>query len=216
MTTPALRVLAALRAGAHPVVRPRSAVVHLHRGPMTPSGRLIPRAGRTVCRARTGRLHVLEVTPGGAVELGGRRFCRRCTTALPPALGSDVKQLITRDDWATAYGHLVVDDLALAASWSRTVAETYTVATVASIVLGGMPHTQAVDRVVLARRRVLAAAERTPEEIAAVQRDRETQQHNDALIAAGRRRDAAINRAVERRSRGGYLMPHERDLLDTA
>lgn len=219
--SPALRTLAALRAGAHLVGRP-TGVAHIYQGALTPSGRYVPSKAATVCRAATRRLTVLE----GAAALGpGRRVCRRCQVLLPPSLGVETgKQLTTRDEWSAAYAHLTVGDLVLAAAWCRTVEETHQVGYVTTLVHGPQPFRQpavgAEGRAlfdlhsrVLFRRRQLVAAARTPEEIEEARRRAEDQAEDDARIQAARRRQVAIDQAVDRRNRGGYLTPHERQLV---
>ena len=62
----------------------------------------------------------------------------------------------------------------------------------------------------------LVAAERTPEEREAAQQMRETQALNDALAERQRRRAAAVENSLDRKRRGGYLAPHERELIKSA
>lgn len=219
--SPALRTIAALRAGGHLVGRP-SGVAHIYSGPLTPSGRFVPSKAATVCRAATRRLTVLE----GAAALGpGRRVCRRCQVLLPPALGVETgKQLATRDEWAAAYAHLTISDLVLAAAWCRTVEETHQVGYVTTLVHGPQPFRQPavgaegrdlfdLHARVLFRRRQLVAAARTPEEIQAARWAAEDRAEEDARILASRRQQVAIAKAVDRRTRGQYLTPHERQLI---
>lgn len=219
--SPALRTLAALRGAAHLVGRP-TGVAHVYVGPLTPSGRFVPSKAATVCRAATRRLQVLEA---GASALGrGRRVCRRCQVLLPPALGVEVPQLVTRDDWVAAYSNLTISDLVLAAAWCRTVEETHQVGYVTSVVHGQQPIRQPAEGSparalydlharILYRRRQLLIAARTPEEVAEMRARQAEQIETHAQILAGRRAQQAIDRAHERRRRGEYLTPRERQLV---
>ena len=210
--SPALRVLAAVRSGAHLAGRPRG-VVHLYSGPLTRSGRFVPAAGLTVCRAATRRLTVVEPPlPSKAPDLGGRRFCRRCTAALPPSLGVAVQQPVSRDDWAAAYGHLTVDDLVLAARWTQSTGECHQVGLVASIVLGPQGK-RPVDDAIKARRPKLVAAERTEQERAENHARRDAADAEHARIIRADREDRRRSRIHERRRHGGYLTPWERQLI---
>lgn len=225
-----LRILAALHAGAQLVHRPRG-VVHLYAGPLTPSGRFAAAAGRTVCRARTRRLAVLD-RPGGTVELGGRRFCRRCTAALPPVLGAVVQHPVSRDDWQAAYGALTLDDFETALAWSgcgraasledwaAAAAGTHTLGYLLSVVHGPQPFRRPTDAhgarlydlhaaIVTARHRFAANA-RTPEEREANRRQAEDLAAQTRLALRAHRRADAVARAQDRR---GYRTPYERQLL---
>lgn len=66
------------------VARP-AGVAHIYTGPLTPSGRHVPRSARTVCRARTRQLHVLTL-PERWTSLDSTsaspRMCARCTARL--------------------------------------------------------------------------------------------------------------------------------------
>lgn len=206
----AVRVVAAVADGAHLAHRP-TGVVHIVSGPLTPSGRFAAAGARTAChpRTRTRRLSVIERL-GGTFDLHGRRFCRRCTAALC----QDTPRLVSRDDWQASFGHLTAHDLLQAAAWTRTVAECHQVGYLASVVLGP-GNTRQADQLLARRRNVLARAERTPEEVEAAAARREAQQLEDARVLAARTATARLNRALDRRTRGAYLMPHERELLDT-
>jgi len=211
---PALRLVAALRAGAHLVARPRSGVAHLYRGPVT-SGCRVPRGRRVVCGARTRTLTVVELLP--------RRWCRRCNTLTRPAA-----ELRTRDDWFTAFGHLAVTDVHAAALWSRTVDETHQVGMVARMLYGGKPTVAVARRAGLTterrellnlheaiegRRRFLATRERTEEERAAIAAGHEAEEHDRARLSKSRRDEAATTRAVDLAATGHYLTPWERAAL---
>ncbi|SDC44905.1 hypothetical protein [Nocardioides lianchengensis] len=217
-----LRVVAAARAGAHVVARPRG-VVHLApAGPLTPSGSALPRAARTVCRARTGRLYLF--TPGVVGVPGeGRRFCRRCTAMLPISLGSDVEHLRTRDDDLLAYGHLTVADFTVAAVWCRTVEETHQVGRIALVVLGSTPVRRPADRdspsyalwtfeqALFDRRRALAVRALSPEELAAREAERDHQALVDDLARRGRARGRRLDRLHDMANQGRYLTRSERE-----
>lgn len=215
-----LRLVAAVRAGALLVARPRGVVHVAAAGPLTPSGRALPRASRTVCRGRTGRLYLF--TPGVTGVAGsGRRFCRRCTAALPVSLGTAVDELRTRDHDIAAYGHLTADDLTIAASWCRTVEETHQVGRIGLIVLGPAPIRRdtpvaAFESTLIARRKSLAAAALSPEEREAAVAAREADVAKSARVNAGRAKQAVIDRITDRANRGHYLLPHERELRDSA
>lgn len=98
-------------AGPTAVLAARPAgVLHVYTGPLTPSGRFIPRVARTVCRARTRRL---TVTTDASSLL--RRVCIRCATSLRAAKPRD-RQLATRAGYKTRFhgltGHQLVAALA--------------------------------------------------------------------------------------------------------
>jgi len=141
------------------------------------------------------------------------------------SLGTDVHQVVTRDDRVTAYGHLSIQDLRLAAAWTRTVDETYAVATIASTVHGHCNPTAirrrpdagpARDRYdleveLIARRDKLRTAELSPDEIHAARTRREMQ--NDETERARLSRIDAHRTAQhqDRINNGRYTTPWERD-----
>ncbi|HSV37509.1 MAG TPA: hypothetical protein VLI04_02010 [Nocardioidaceae bacterium] len=222
--TPALRVLAAIHSGAVLVARPRG-VVHVHPGGLTRSGRSVPATGRPFCGVNSRRLRVLA-TSGAEIPaaLTGRRFCRSCTTRLPARLGS-VVELVTREDREVAFGDLTVADLHLAGVWCRTPDETYQVQSLLMLVHGPKPirPTSASSRELLAaydavkaRRDQLVEQARTDDEIAATRATQEAVAHNRALVEKNRRREVAIEKAAEVALAGGYVLPHQRDLLNSA
>lgn len=217
-----LRLVAAVRAGAHLVARPRG-VVHLApAGPLTPSGSALPRSARTVCRGRTGRLYVFTSGVSG-VQASGRRFCRRCTASLPVSLGSGVERLQARADDESAYGHLTIEDFTTAAAWCRTVAETHQVGRIALVVHGSSPTRQPADQsspaygmwvfeqTLLARRRSLTARSLTPEELDAATAKREQKTFNDDLARRARSRAAHLDRLHHMANQGRYLTAVERN-----
>lgn len=216
-----LRIVAATRAGAMLATRPRSQVVHLvPPGPLTPSGRFLPRAARTVCRGRTGRLHLLPADVSG-VGRAGRRFCRRCTAVLPTSLGTTVSTIHTRDAIETAFAHLQLPDLVVANAWARTVAESYQVGTVASVVLGPAPFRRPtaegaarqrwqLERSILARRDRLRQAERTAEQREADQRIRDAEADDRRRTTEAARTEAAREADDYRRRHGRYRTPWDK------
>lgn len=219
-----LRVVAALAAGARPAARRRSRVVHLYIGRPSRTGRFASVTGRCLCGVRTLRLPLLERT-SWVLDLGGRRFCRRCTSLLPTSLGTDVHRLAGAEDRKAAYGHLTIQDLRLAAAWTRTVDETYAVATIASTVHGPC-HPSAMKRPttpgdaqdrydleveILARRDKLRAAERTPDEIHAARTRREMQAAETERVRLDRLRDQQTATHHQRIRDGRYTTAWERE-----
>lgn len=228
MIAPALRLVAAISDGARLVARPRSSVLHVYRGPLTPSGRWVPRAGRTVCGARTRRLSVLE-RASLALDSGDRRVCLRCEAAMPDAMGRAMTvDVESRDAMAAAYDGLTPALLRWAGSRCVTSSESHQIGRVASIVLSEKPANAPALRspaqvdlaamwdTIYARRRRLEDDERSPEEREGRARAVEADRDRDARIADGRSKAAQLNRAIDRRTRGQYLMPHERKLLASA
>lgn len=233
MIPASIRVLAAVRAGAQLVHRPRG-VVHLYAGPLTPSGRFAAAAGRTVCRTRTRRLSVLEQARG-PLELDGRRFCRRCTAALPPVLGAVVQTPVTREEWASTYAALTLDDFATALAWAgcgrdaapddwrRAAAATYTLGYLLSVVHGPKPFRRPADdtgaRVfdlhtgIDRARRVFERNALAPEEREAAARAREAEDLDRLRVQRGRAREDRRARLIDRRNRGSYLTTWERHFL---
>lgn len=106
--------------GSHVVGRP-SGVAHVYVGPLTPSGRWVPRSGRAVCKTRTRRLAVLE-RDGSPLDPAARRLCGRCSACLSPR--RQVEQLpVTREEWLARFGSLSPFDLAVDAFMAETVEE---------------------------------------------------------------------------------------------
>lgn len=220
--------LAIVSRGGLLVGRP-AGVAHVYAGPLTPSGRWVPRGGRTACCAHTRRLAVLvdpkvtAVPPVAALGSesfrAGRRVCARCLTHLARTA---TPLPVSRDGLIAAYGHLTVDQLRAANALTVTVDESSVVGRVAMAVAGPAGCSPApaaewkrLDDEINVRRRALASAARTPDEIAAAQRDREAGEHNDALAVAGRKRAARLERLQGRAARGQYLTASERALLAT-
>lgn len=228
MIAPALRLVAAVRGGAHLTYRPGSRVLHVYRGPLTRSGRWVPRAGRTVCGARTRQLSVLE-RASLALDSGDRRVCLRCEAAMPDAMGRAVTVDVgSRDAMKAAYDGLTPALLRWAGARCLTSSESHQIGRVASIVLGEKPANAPALRSaaqaelaamwdeIYAHRRHLVDAERTPDERAARDHVKQARRDLEQRIAAQRSKDAQRNRALDRRSRSQYLTPHERELLASA
>lgn len=136
-------------------------------------------------------------------------------------------RLVSRDDFAAVFAGLTVELLLQAAvwtgrrdgaspeEWAAAVEETHQIGYVASVVLGYQAAAP-VEDVLIPRRNRFRTRALTDEQRAANVRAREAEAHNAALMAAGRRRDAQLARAVDRKTRGQYLMPHERELLNSS
>lgn len=116
-----LALLRAAGESAQLVARPRG-VAHVYVGPLTPSGRYVPRTGRTVCRARTRRLSVLESTPV-ALDPTGKPACRLCTARLAHVPRQGEAGPTSRDQVLTAYDGITAFDLAIDAFMAETPAE---------------------------------------------------------------------------------------------
>lgn len=219
MTTiaPALRLLTAVRNNAVLVARPRG-VVHVHDGQLTRTRTAVPAAARPFCGTRTRRLRVVATTTAevAAAVAGGRRFCRSCTTRLPARLGGDAVELGTRDGWMEVFADLTQEDLFLAAAWCLTVDETHQVQRTVQMLFGSRHQAPELHRAVEQRRADIVARSRTPEEIAAAAAAREAELANRRQGEKTRRREIAIARATDHALRGSYLLPHERQVLDSA
>lgn len=223
MTTGALglRVVAALAAGARPAARRRSPVVHLYIGSPSRSARFASAAGRVLCGVRTLRLPLLE---GGSstFDLGGRRFCRRCTSLLPTSLGTDVHRLVARTDIEIAYGHLSLPDLATAAAWTRTVDETHQVGRVLSVVLGApqLYGTRGVyEQRVFDVHQALIQRRSDMNAIASAEENRQVREDEAAdrrQTRVSRSKAAARERATERQRAGLYVTARDKELLNSA
>lgn len=103
------------------VARPGSHVMHVYAGPLTPSGRFVPRSGRTACRAHTSRLSVLNPSAASSLAPTGRRMCARCsarlagpvpsTGALTPSKGRAEQQHLSREQLRARYVDVTPADL---------------------------------------------------------------------------------------------------------
>lgn len=215
MTAVAIRLVAHLRAGHVLAARPRG-VAHVYGGPLTRSGRP---AGRPLCGRRFRRLTVLDGPHALGKAQQGYRVCRGCTRSMLPTPGW-VRPLVSREDFIEAFGHLELEDLALAARWTRTVDETYGVGFLASYLFGPAGEHpapaadwQQLERLIVDRRRYLANRERTPEEQAALAARREADLAETAAIRQRAIRERRIDVAIYRRDHAKYLTPAERELL---
>lgn len=237
--------LAVARIHGHLVVRPGSDVFHVYSGPLTPSGRWVPRAGRTVARCRTRRLLVLERV-GSSLDLADRRWCARCAARLTSLMGR-AAQPVGRDERLVFWGGVTLGDLVTAMTLAQSVDELSAVDSVLMAQFPGIPNTRPLDvdhprrrrpgmrltpeqaaRLPLLqamfdmhdqlnrRRRDLVAAARTAEEREANLRVREDEADARRQSAVSRRRAVARERAIERHLAGDYLTPWERALVDTA
>lgn len=127
MTPLGLRTAAG--AGAHLVARP-SGVLHAYRGPLTPSGRRVPRAGRAVCNVRARTLTAVSLP---AVE--SRRVCGRCAARLTSTPTCEPGSLPRSEAWAL-FADVTPFDLAVDAWRCRTVADIDRLEWVALLVVG--------------------------------------------------------------------------------
>jgi hypothetical protein len=221
----ALTLVSAVRLGAKLVTR-RRGVAHVYQGPLTRSGRFVPTGREVVCGARTARLSVLL---DGLDGLGtdGLRLCRRCAPllkAFPPDSPYAGRVLVTFDDKAAAFAHLTALDFARAALWCRTVEETHQVGMLMGLVLGPAPLRKPeggaaltrwiADRALIKKRDQLRNREMSAEERAEQAARREAENDERIRLREARARQARLDRAQARASRGQYLMPHERELLE--
>lgn len=132
-SAPVQLLSAATAREAHLVARKRG-VVHLYTGPLTPSGRYVPRAGRTACNVRTRRLTVLPRTVALDLASPSLRACGRCSARLSRLSGR--AEHISRDAAITRYGHLTAFDLALWAYLAVSEADVELVAWLGLLLLG--------------------------------------------------------------------------------
>lgn len=214
--------LAAARMHAVLVTRPGSDVFHVYAGPLTPSGRFVPRAARTVCTARTRRLSVLERV-GAVLDLAGRRVCGRCSARLSAFARRAEQPPVNRDLEAAYWQGVGLGDLVVALALTTTTAEAYTVSRVARMVADAQPGVpgvreayRALDQKINRRLDRLRAAELSPEEREAAAARREAEADDAARAIAARQKAAAMDRAVDRRNAGLYLTPWERALLPSS
>jgi hypothetical protein len=139
--------------GAVLAARP-TGVAHVYTGPLTPSGRFIPRAGQAVCRARTRQLRVVPTPPGWSTlqcsQAGARRLprlCARCSTCLsrrvpsPHGAASPVgRQVEQHPTSRAAYRHRFADltpaDLWVAAQLATTPEELAAVGHLSLVLFG--------------------------------------------------------------------------------
>lgn len=126
----------------HLVSRPHG-VTHAYVGPLTPSGRRVPRSGRTVCRAHTRSLYVLPELPsqGSVTTVSGGprgRVCARCSARLLPRgeAAYRAEQPASRHEWVDTYSRLTPFDLAVDAYMATTAAEVDRVEFLAVLLVG--------------------------------------------------------------------------------
>ncbi len=156
----------------------------------------------------------------GLLDDSGQRVCDRCVTRLA-SLSGRVTRPVNRDQHLAHYRGLTPSDLAIAVRMCRTVDETHRVGFVLALLHGPTPVRRPVEPsvrqavfdlnagIVAARRRLTAAA-RTPEEIELARQAREVQAHNDALVEKGRRKARRLDRLTEYQHQGRYLTSSER------
>jgi hypothetical protein len=116
------------------VCRPRG-VLHAYVGPLTRSGRYIPRAARPTCGVRTRALRVIPHS-----EVRRLRVCVRCTARL---LRSPARETghPTRGELLEAYAGVTAFDLALDAWRAETVGDVERVEHLALLLIG-LPATK--------------------------------------------------------------------------
>lgn len=112
---------------AHMVARPGGRA-HVYTGPLTRSGRYVPRSARALCRAHTRRLEVLDGQPQMSSTLDPRepspRVCARCSARLAlRSRGRAEQQPTTRSGFLGRYADLTKADVAFALELARTPAE---------------------------------------------------------------------------------------------
>lgn len=83
-------------------------VLHAYTGPLTPSGRRVPRAGRTACHAHTRPLGVVPLS-----EVGFRRVCLRCTARLTSSLPGEAGRPLARGHALALHADVTPFDLAV-------------------------------------------------------------------------------------------------------
>lgn len=198
----------------HLVARP-AGVVHAYVGPLTPSGRHVPRAGRTVCRAHTRRLHVLERTTVtlGRRESSGPQVCARCSARLTlPRVTGGPSTIPTRDDALRTYADTTAFDLAVQAWMAETPEDLERVEWLALLVVGfpacatepvvspgGKVTGPLDDHITRARARV--GAHRGSKHLADVARE-----NREIAVAAGKAtRHAAWKERQDRITRLGFV-----------
>lgn len=116
------------------VSRPRG-VPHVYVGPLTPSGRLVPRAGRAVCRARTRRLTVLPSERRSSLDpCGPSRVCARCSACL--SRDGQAEPLTSRAAYLEEHSGATKADVAFALELATTVAEVDAAAHLSLVLFG--------------------------------------------------------------------------------
>lgn len=123
-----LGLRAAAGVGAHMVSRPRG-VLHAYVGPLTPSGRRVPRAGRAVCKSRTRTLTVVPLA-----TVGARPVCGACVVRLANLPGGTGH--LDRSQVRALYADVTPFDLAVDAWRAQSVADVERLELVALAVVG--------------------------------------------------------------------------------
>lgn len=103
--------------GAHLAARP-TGVTHVYVGPLTRSGKSLPRASRPVCRAHTRRLTVVTYSD----RVGLHRVCARCAACLVTDRARRAA-LRTRRQYRTRFAGLTGRQLVAALEDARTTVE---------------------------------------------------------------------------------------------
>lgn len=124
--------------GSRLVARP-TGVAHVYTGPLTPSGRYVPRGRRTVCRARTRRLAVLPVERSSTLAAHGSslpRLCARCSACLAPVNTGQAEPPVSRDDYRRVYAGTDPFELIIAARLAETPDELAAVGHLSLVLFG--------------------------------------------------------------------------------
>jgi len=187
------------------VARP-TGVAHVYTGPLTPSGRSIPRSGRPACRAWTRRLYVLSPA-GDVADADPRGLCTRCVTCLA-VLPRPAGQVTSRSDYLATYGHVTAGDLAADAVTATTAEEIDTVGHLSLLVVGHQASNAAGLTQLLARHRFRVAGS-TSEAAAGRARAAEAaaaaveQRKANAREVRERREDQVARIGINNATRGG-------------
>lgn len=203
------------------VARPSSPVFHVYAGPLTQSGRFVPRASRPVCGARTRRLVVVE-RAGACLDTGGRRVCERCSVRLS-AIARRAEQPPLNHDQAVVFwkaAKVTLGDLAVAITLAGSVAETHSIGLALGQVFPPPPARRPatgfgvalfdIHGALLTRRDDLRAAERTPDEIHAARTRREMQADEAERQRVAQTRAYQHARHEDRLNAGQYTTAWER------
>jgi hypothetical protein len=133
--------------GSRLVARP-TGVAHVYTGPLTPSGRFVPRNRRTVCRAHTRRLAVLPVERTSTLVHHGStlpRLCARCSACLAPGETRQAEPT-SRDDFRAVYADTSPFELVVAARMAETPDELAAVGHLSLVLFGHRGCLQPVVR----------------------------------------------------------------------
>lgn len=124
-----LGLRAAAGVGTHLVARPNG-VLHAYSGPLTPSGRRVPRSGRAACNVRARTLSAVSLP---AVQ--SRRVCGRCAARFTASPTCEPGSL-PRSEARALYADVTPFDLAVDAWRAETVADVERLEWVALLVVG--------------------------------------------------------------------------------